>query len=330
MSAALEDASRQTFMAVPLSTLMVSGTLPVDMYLRPNEDAPPVLYRGKRLELPPGEFERLADQGMESIYIPTEQIADYQQHLRDNVGAIIGNEDLPLERRAQFLSETGRGMLREVFKTGNTQKTVETACDVSAHMTALLARNQLLVGDLLDVLRHDYHTYTHSYNVASYAVLLAKGLGIQDAGELQTISLGGLLHDLGKLRVPLSILNKKGRLTDGEWKVMRRHPTDGFAELSPRADLSYAQLMMVYQHHEKLDGSGYPAGVGSGEVHDYGRLCAVVDIFEALTSIRPYRSPMPAAKALGVLEEEAGAKLDEEMVRCWKSQVNRARTGRLS
>jgi HD-GYP domain-containing protein (c-di-GMP phosphodiesterase class II) len=330
MAVAQQEAARQSFMPVPLSTLMVSETLPVDMYLRPNDDASPILYRAKRFELPPGEFERMTARGIFTIYIPADQVDDYQRHLRENVGTIINDQKLPLERRSLFLSETGRGMLGEVFKTGCADKAVEVAGDISGHMVALLSRNELLAGDLLDVLRHDYHTFTHSYNVASYVVLLAKGLGIREPEELQAISLGGLLHDLGKLRIPLPILTKKSRLSEHEWVVIKRHPIDGFSELCQRADLSHAQLMMVYQHHEKLDGSGYPVGVGSAEIHPYGRMCAVVDIFEALTSNRPYRSPMPAAKALAILEEEADTKLDGEMVRCWKSQVNRARTGRLN
>lgn len=324
MAETLLENSRPSFVAVRTSTLSVSDVLPVDIYLRPFDDAPPVLYREKRVPLPPGEVERLAARGVETIYIPRGQIADYHLYLRENVSAVIADDSLPLDRRAQFLSETGRGMLYQVFQSGSTQKTVAAANDISGYMTALLTRNHMLVGDLLEVLRHDYYTYTHSYNVASYAVLLAQGLGIHDPDELQAISLGGLLHDLGKTRIPPSILNKKEKLTDQEWSLIKQHPTTGFAELCSRTDLTFAQLMMVYQHHEKFDGSGYPVGVAAGEIHPHAKLCAVVDIFEAVTSIRPYRSPMPAEEAISILEQEAESKLDGEMVRCWKSQVNQA------
>jgi HD-GYP domain-containing protein (c-di-GMP phosphodiesterase class II) len=323
--AILHETPRPSFVAVRISTLSVSDVLPVDMYLRPSENAPPILYRERRVALPPDEVERLAARGVETIYIPKGQISDYHQHLRENVNTVIADENVPLERRAQFLSETGRGMLDEVFRAGSTQKAVEAANDISGYMTELLARNQMLVSDLLEVLRHDYYTYTHSYNVATYAVLLAQGLGIRDAVELQAISLGGLLHDLGKTHVPPGILHKKEKLTSEEWSIIKQHPTRGFVELCSRPDLTFAQLMMVYQHHEKLDGSGYPVGVGASEIHQYARLCAVVDIFEALTSIRPYRSPMPAEEAIGELEREAESKLDGEMVRCWKSLINPAR-----
>jgi len=310
---------------VPLATLTVCSSLPVDMYLRPNDGAPPLHYRERKLEFPQEEMNRLIERGVETIYVAEDQVEEYQNYLRENLSNIILDQNLPYQQRLQFLGEAGRSMLEEVFKSGNIERMVGTAGDISGHMVQLMSHHNLVAGDLLDVLRHDYHTFTHSYNVASFSMLLAKGLGISDQDELEAISMGGLLHDLGKLRIPLAILNKKSRLTDQEWECIKRHPHDGFVELSPRGDLSYAQLMMVYQHHEKLDGSGYPVGAAGDEIHRYARVCAVVDIFEALTSIRPYRSRMPAAKAVSVLEQEADIKLDGEMVRCWKSLVNRAR-----
>jgi HD-GYP domain-containing protein (c-di-GMP phosphodiesterase class II) len=310
------------FLPVPLTTLTVCSSLPVDMYVRPSEDAPPILYRERKLEFPQEEMNRLIERGVETIYVLDDQVEEYQNYLRDNLPNIVLDQNLPLQHRLQFLSEAGRSMLGEVFKSGSIERMVSTAGDISGHMVQVMSRHNLVAADLLDVLRHDYHTFTHSYNVASFAMLLARGLGISDPQELEAVSMGGLLHDLGKLRIPLAVLNKRSRLTDQEWERIKRHPHDGFVELSPRGDLSYEHLMMVYQHHEKLDGSGYPVGVEGDEIHPYARLCAVVDIFEALTSIRPYRSRMPVSKALSVLEQEADTKLDGEMVRCWKSLVN--------
>ncbi|MEQ8785335.1 MAG: HD domain-containing protein [Pirellulaceae bacterium] len=313
------------FLPVPLATLTVCSSLPVDMYLRPSEEAPPILYRERKLEFPAEEMARLIQRGVETIYVPSGQVDDYQDYLQEKLPDIVLDQNLPMQQRLQFLGEAGRSMLGVVFKSGSIERMVGTVGDISGHMVQLMSHNHLIAGDLLDVLRHDYHTFTHSYNVASYVMLLAKGLGISDADELQAISMAGLLHDLGKLRIPLAILNKKSRLTDAEWDVIKQHPHDGFVELSPRKDLSRAQLMMIYQHHEKLDGSGYPTGVGGDEIHPYARACAVVDIFEALTSYRPYRSKLPAAKALSILDAEFGDKLDGEMVRCWKSMVSRVR-----
>ncbi len=313
---------RRNFLPVPLHTLALTGTLPVDIYLGQDKDAAPVLFRRRHIDIAGDELSTLLESGIETVYVPCDQTDDYQKHLQNNLTSIIANHDLPLTQRLQFLGDTGRTMLREVFQSDQLDETVKQVGELSSFMTSIISENEVVVAELFDVLRHDYHTYTHVYNVASYCLLLAKGLGVSDEKELRDISMGGLLHDLGKLRIPLHILNKKERLTDTEWAIIQRHPTDGFIELAVREDLTEAQLMMVYQHHEKLDGSGYPVGIGGDEIDFYAKVCAVVDIFEALTSNRPYRNPATKGEALDILEGLTPNKLDQEMVQCWKALTN--------
>ena len=134
---------------------------------------------------------------------------------------------------------------------------------------------------------------------------------------------GALLHDIGKRHIPSHVLNKPGKLTDDEWELVREHPTSGFRELAGRTDLSWPQLMMVYQHHERLDGSGYPAGILGDEMHPWARICAVVDVFDALTCHRSYRRPVPASEVCNYLNKYAGLWFDAEAVACWTSHVGK-------
>ena len=164
-------------------------------------------------------------------------------------------------------------------------------------------------------------TFTHSANVSYYCVFLAKHLGISEREDLDAIASGALVHDLGKLDVPDAILTKPARLSDSEFEIIKRHPLDGFLQLKDRQDVNFGQLMMVYQHHEWMNGKGYPVGVTGKEIHPWGRLCAVVDVFEALTSSRPYRGPMATSRALQIMERESGDHFDEEMFQCWKTII---------
>ncbi|WP_147274334.1 HD-GYP domain-containing protein [Bremerella cremea] len=324
MSTVAENASlRRNYLPVPLLTLCLTGTLPVDIYLGQEKNSAPVLFRRKHIDIAGSELATLRESGIETVYVSLDQADDYQQHLQSNVSSIISNADLPLAYRLQFLSDTGRSMLRESFRADQVDGMIQQIGELSSFISSLMSKNEVVVSELFEVLRHDYQTYTHVYNVATYSLLLAKGLGVTDEKELQSISMGGLLHDLGKLRIPLHILNKKERLTDIEWSIIQRHPTDGFIELAVREDISEAQLMMVYQHHEKLDGSGYPVGIGANEIHFYAKVCAVADVFEALTGNRPYRNPVTKAEALETLEGLAPHKLDQEMVQCWIALTNR-------
>lgn len=323
MSTSVETAKRQNFLPVPLALLCLTQELPVDVYWCLHQGSEPVLLRGQNIEVADNEFPKLLESGVETVYIPRDQGEVFQNHLQDNIQNIISNDEFPIAQRMAFLNSTGRTMLQEVFRSDNLDKTLESVATLSEHMTTLISQNEVVACELFDVLQHDYHTYTHSYNVASYALLLAQAMGFQDEEELRSISIGGLLHDLGKLRIPNHILTKKDRLTELEWQTIQRHPTDGFITLAQRDDLSFDQLMMVYQHHEKLDGSGYPVGIDGDEIHVLARICSVVDIFEALTSNRPYRNPNSTKEALEILDQLAPSKLDGDMVKCWKALMQK-------
>ncbi len=324
MTASVDTAKRQKFLPVPLALLCLTDELPVDVYWCLYPGAEPILLRSHSVEVADDEFPKLLESGVETVYIPRDQGDIFQKHLQANVQNILNNADIPMAQRMSFLSTTGRTTLQEVFRADNLDKTLESVSVLSEHMTSFIAQNEVVASELFDVLQHDYHTYTHSFNVASYAMLLAMDLGFRDEETLHQISMGGLLHDLGKLRIPNQILTKKGRLTELDWQTIQRHPTDGFTALAEREDLSFDQLMIVYQHHEKLDGSGYPVGIGGEEIHVLARICSVVDIFEALTSNRPYRNPSSTKEALEILDQLAtNNKLDRDMVQCWKALMQK-------
>lgn len=132
---------------------------------------------------------------------------------------------------------------------------------------------------------------------------------------------GALLHDIGKMGVPDSILSKPDKLTDGEWVAMRKHPVFAYEMLAPIAYLKPA-LDIPYCHHEKWDGSGYPRGLKGEQIPLAARLFAIVDVWDALRSNRPYRAAWPEEKALEHIRSEAGTHFDPEIVelflKLWK------------
>lgn len=158
----------------------------------------------------------------------------------------------------------------------------------------------------------DRYTRGHSDLVSRYAAAIAERLGLTD-NEIEVIKRGGTLHDVGKIGIDEAILNKEGGLTDEEFAEIKRHPLYGADILKPIAFLR-GERQIVLQHHEKMDGSGYPHGVKSDEISIGARVIAVCDVFESVTSNRPYRKPMKPKRVVKLLEEEAGDKLDAEIV----------------
>jgi putative nucleotidyltransferase with HDIG domain len=159
----------------------------------------------------------------------------------------------------------------------------------------------------------DHETSGHSFRVAHYAVALARAMGIDDGEQLRAIEWGALLHDVGKIAVPDAILRKVGPLTEDEWAIMRQHPNWGYEIL---ADVQFLRpaLAIVYSHHERWDGAGYPRGLVDGQIPLTARIFGVVDTYDAITSDRPYRRARGHAVAVAELERVAGSQLDPDVV----------------
>ena len=152
----------------------------------------------------------------------------------------------------------------------------------------IMSKKKNLV-QITDIRLHDSYTFSHSVNVAVLSAMLGNLCGYSKS-KLQAITLGGLLHDIGKLAVPTFILNKPGALTADEFKIIRYHPSEG-RRLLKEVKLPIASILAIIavQHHEHIDGSGYPHHIRGKSIHPYSRITAIADVYDALTSVRPYK-----------------------------------------
>ncbi len=306
--------------AISASTILSDSIVGVDVFACAGEDSEPILFVSKEETIKPSKLRQILNEGVLKLYIGKECFQKYQTYLRDHWKQILDDKNLSIATRTSVLNEVLLDAMNVSFRTGDTETIVNATQTLGAGIVKVFGEEKVLVSRLSAVLHHDFATFTHSANVACYAALLAKHLGYS-AKEQKEIVVGALLHDVGKLSIDERILRKPGRLDEFEFREVQKHPLLGYRQLANRNDLSYAQLMMVYQHHEKLDGTGYPVGIIGEEIHPWARLCAVVDIFEALTSTRPYRSPMDHKVALTILQKEAGKQLDAQMVEAWSELV---------
>jgi HD-GYP domain-containing protein (c-di-GMP phosphodiesterase class II) len=158
----------------------------------------------------------------------------------------------------------------------------------------------------------DAYTRGHSERVGAWSRSVAAALGLPSA-EIDMIGQAGLLHDIGKIGIPEALLRKAGALNAEEWAVMRNHPLIGAQIVAP-FDFFTGGALMIRHHHERCDGSGYPDGLAQDEIPIGARVIAVADVYDALTSNRPYRAALPHATAIEHLTESAGRTLDEDAV----------------
>ena len=169
----------------------------------------------------------------------------------------------------------------------------------------------------------DKETEGHTQRVADLTVQLARMMGMSE-DKIVHIRRGALLHDMGKMGVPDSILLKPGPLTDEEWIMMRRHPQFAYDMLSPIAYLHPA-LDIPYCHHEKWDGTGYPRGLKGEEIPLAARIFALADVWDALTSDRPYRKAWPKEKVREHIRAGSGTHFDPQMVEAFLKTMRETR-----
>lgn len=174
------------------------------------------------------------------------------------------------------------------------------------------AYDKTIEGWVLALDLRDRETEGHTQRVTEMTVRLARKLGCNEE-EIVHIRRGALLHDIGKIGIPDEILQKPGPLTDEEWVIMRKHPQYAFQMLAPIHYLKQA-LIIPYYHHERWDGSGYPHKLKTTQIPLFARLFAVVDVWDALSSDRPYRKGMPLREITDYLRKEAGRLFDPDIV----------------
>lgn len=282
--------------------------------------APIDLYRqaGRELSLFFREGQDLAVEAYPEIAKHTDRLyydKDAQvdwQILVDNSLSNILQAPLPVETKAAIAYGSATNLTQQIFEEF-TEDGYKKAQSTVAALNRLMDEPNAL-DSFFQLTVHDYYTYTHSVHVFLYASLLTRALiGDENSAFLTDLGVGYLLHDMGKKDISPEILNKPGKLDDEEWGIIKSHPQIGFDTLTEVSDgLSEEVREIVLQHHERCDGSGYPNGLNESEIGRYAKVCAIADVFDALTTKRSYKEAISKLDALSIMKNSKGH-FDEKM-----------------
>lgn len=210
-----------------------------------------------------------------------------------------------LQSKKAVVSMFQEARMGKAVDAAGAQRLVDEISDsVSRNASALISLARLKTAD-------DY-TYMHSVAVCAMMIALARQLGLDEA-QTRSAGLAGLLHDLGKARMPMEVLNKPGKLTDAEFGIMKSHPVEGHKMLLAMGNVDPIALDVCLNHHEKIDGSGYPKGLKDQEISLFAKMGAVCDVYDAITSNRPYKAGWDPAESLRKMAEWAAGHFDHQV-----------------
>lgn len=312
---------RTGFLAVRREMLQRLRHPAADLFIQYKPNSEPVLYHRANAPFDSTQLSKLQQAAGETIYVRSEDFRRFGAHLLETVDAMAEHEEIPAAERFAVLQIAMAVEIEHAVMLIDCGQFVSLAKKLGSELTSLMSQSQVLPKDLFRLARHDFNTFTHVTNVASYAVVLAQQLGWREQDELERIAEAAILHDIGKRFIPASILMKPAKLNAHERAIIESHPQRGYEELCKRPGMTFGQLMIVYQHHERFDGQGYPVGLCGEEIHPWARMIAVVDLFDAVTGMRPYRRPASAREAMDYIQKNAGTHFDPEIAKCWKAAM---------
>jgi response regulator RpfG family c-di-GMP phosphodiesterase len=227
-----------------------------------------------------------------------------EQLIPPELQAAVHDSSLSTSEKAGIVRKSCLILMERLLESP-TAENIHTAKKGIYDVVDLITSEGEMAKHLLDITSHDFYTYTHSVNVGILSVSLSKALfGSSGNHNMRELGAAFFLHDLGKVRIDSSYINKPGKLTDEEMREMKRHPAHGFNILRKARELSTECKLIVLEHHERDDGRGYPRGLRGDEIHLYARICAIADVYDALTSMRSYKQPMAPFSALKLMKEE--------------------------
>ncbi len=294
---------------VPLTDIPWGAPAPTDLYHQVGQELSLIFRKGQALA-PEAYADIIKDN--KRLYYDKEAPIDWRALVDQNLTNIL-QAPLSTETKTEIAYGSATHLTRRIFEefTEDSYEEAKGTVDALHHLMdtpgALESFFQLTI--------HDYYTYTHSVHVFIYASLLTRAVvGFENVSFLHDLGMGYLLHDIGKKDISPEILNKPGPLNDEEWAIIKTHPRVGYDVLTQvSGGLSEVVADIVLQHHEKIDGSGYPTGLREYETGRYAKICTIADAFDAISTNRSYQKAVSKKDALAIMMKSKGH-FDEKLL----------------
>ncbi len=295
-------------LSYPVDQIIDNSNTDFDLYLK--MDSEWTLYAGSGYHWTLAELNRLLQSGHRMLYYNITDKAQVESY-KLIYQTVHVEESAPPHERLVNLTDTAAALTKILYQHAVTPAAIHKIEQIAKAMVSCIEEDLACVSALGKLANHDDYTYYHSARVCAYALAIASQLTQTDRLALTDMAVGALLHDIGKAKIELTILHKKGALTPNEWITMRQHPEFG-GDLISSTRLSLVPKEIILHHHEKPDGSGYPHSLTARELLEEVKIVNFADIFDALTTNRPYQVSRTHYEALDFIRHKLSGHVHKE------------------
>lgn len=305
------------YIPVSLDTIRVDTTVGCDLYLQnccADGECKYILYCSGTNIIRPHKIEELLKNRIKRLFIRKEDEKAYLKYVESRLKHIINDNKIHIKEKVQVVYSVAKNIMMDVFEDPRSGEQVERTKGWVSNAVEFILTNKASLPNMISIISYDYYTYTHSVNVAVLGLLFSKYLNIKYE-EMHALGTGLLLHDIGKTRIAPEIINKKERLNDEEFARIKMHVELGADMLMRIGGIDSISFFPVMQHHEKYNGKGYPKGLMGYDIHQYGKIASIIDVYDALTTRRSYADARKPFSALTIMKEEMDGSFDRKFFR---------------
>jgi HD-GYP domain-containing protein (c-di-GMP phosphodiesterase class II) len=302
----------KNYFRIRITSLIPDMPTSFNLYLQINQKY--ILYLHAGDTLTKEKIEKLNAKQSDIFYVPIDEKAAYKAYIQVH----LDSSSLSSQHKAQILRESSFTLIEELFEQADISHAIEGSKEAIQQFVSLMDQEPEAISHLIGLSTHDFYTYNHSLDVSIYSLGLGKAAGL-DVEALNDLGQGALFHDIGKRHVSTDIICKKGPLNEIEWAQMRLHPAYGLKILNEYDSISEGMKAACFEHHEHFLGNGYPQGIAGEEIHPFGRIVAIADCYDAMTTQRSYNKPMRPTQALAIMQDKISDKFDPDLLKTLQS-----------
>ena len=244
------------------------------------------------------------------LFIKKTAANDFQQFMEQSLNMLITDPNMPVKKKSKIIYKCAKNVLHDVFEDPRSGENLQRTQNITSNMVDFILANDKSILTLLNLGTHDYYTFSHCVNVAVFGLGLWLMIGKGNDFDLRDFALGCILHDVGKTLTPQKILKKPGPLSSAEFEEIMKHPQHGYDLM--KDTLPPVALDVILHHHEKYCGTGYPHKLNGDKISNHAKIAAIADVYDALTTNRPYGTARPPFEAVLTMKEEMVGHFEQE------------------